>query len=241
MGNFKQVLPPSQSPAPSDHVDSSSLPMQSHQYPIPTHIGIRPEKASPNDELAKQFQDQKMKAMSQAPDRFGLLGLLNVIRMSEQDLSTLAIGSDLTTLGLNLNSPECLYSTFASPWTDTPSRKEPEYKLPSCYYLQPPLALPAASKIPNLHDDALFYIFYSMPKETLQDQAAHELFNRGWRYHKELKVWLTRDPSAEVIAKTATYERGTYIYFDVSTWEKIQKEFVLMYDQLEERGNSKHR
>jgi hypothetical protein len=40
------------------------------------------------------------------PDRFGLLGLLSVIRMTDPDLNTLALGTDLTTLGLNLNSPE---------------------------------------------------------------------------------------------------------------------------------------
>jgi len=39
-------------------------------------------------------------------DRYGLLALLSVIRMSDSDLTTLAIGSDLTTLGLNLNSQE---------------------------------------------------------------------------------------------------------------------------------------
>ena len=38
-----------------------------------------------------------------SPDRFGLLGLLSVIRMSDPDLTTLALGTDLTTLGLNLN------------------------------------------------------------------------------------------------------------------------------------------
>ena len=41
-------------------------------------------------------------------DRFGLLGLLSVIRMTDPDLNTLALGTDLTTLGLNLNSPEYL-------------------------------------------------------------------------------------------------------------------------------------
>ena len=41
-----------------------------------------------------------------AVDRYGLLALLNVIRMTDPDLTTLAIGSDLTTLGLNLNSQE---------------------------------------------------------------------------------------------------------------------------------------
>jgi CCR4-NOT transcription complex subunit 2 len=39
-------------------------------------------------------------------DRFGLMGLLNVIRMTDQDLNTLALGFDLTTLGLNLNATE---------------------------------------------------------------------------------------------------------------------------------------
>jgi CCR4-NOT transcription complex subunit 2 len=39
-------------------------------------------------------------------DRFGLMGLLGVIRMTDQDLNTLALGCDLTTLGLNLSSTE---------------------------------------------------------------------------------------------------------------------------------------
>jgi len=70
------------------------------------------------------------------PDRFGLLGLLSVIQMTNPDLNTLALGTDLTTLGLNLNSTESLYSTFASPWADGPSRREPEFSLPMCYYMQ---------------------------------------------------------------------------------------------------------
>ena len=41
-----------------------------------------------------------------APDPYGLLGLLGVIRMTDPDLSMLALGSDLTTLGLDLNTPE---------------------------------------------------------------------------------------------------------------------------------------
>lgn len=41
--------------------------------------------------------------------RFSLLGLLHVIRMTEPDLTMLALGTDLTGLGLNLNSPDPLY------------------------------------------------------------------------------------------------------------------------------------
>ena len=63
-------------------------------------------------------------------DRFGLLGLLGVIRMSDPDVTTLALGTDLTTLGLNLNSPEPLYKTFGSPWSDAPPRHESSFCSP---------------------------------------------------------------------------------------------------------------
>lgn len=39
-------------------------------------------------------------------DRFGLFGMLGVIRMADQDSTTLTLGRDLTTLGLSLNSAE---------------------------------------------------------------------------------------------------------------------------------------
>ena len=46
---------------------------------------------------------------------WGLLGLLNVIQMSSADLNTMALGTDLTTLGLNLNSTGTLISAAAIP------------------------------------------------------------------------------------------------------------------------------
>ena len=48
--------------------------------------------------------------------KFGLLGLLGVIRMESNNVNMLALGDDLTTLGLNLNSPDVLHSTFLNPW-----------------------------------------------------------------------------------------------------------------------------
>ena len=77
-------------------------------------------------------------ANGERADGYGLMGLLNVIRMTDQDLNTLALGTDLTTLGLNLNSSDCLYATFASPWADSPAQRDPEFTLPQCYYMQPP-------------------------------------------------------------------------------------------------------
>eukprot|EP01099_Mayorella_cantabrigiensis_P000618 TRINITY_DN126_c0_g2_i2.p1 TRINITY_DN126_c0_g2~~TRINITY_DN126_c0_g2_i2.p1 ORF type:complete len:704 (-),score=159.28 TRINITY_DN126_c0_g2_i2:3-1949(-) len=171
------------------------------------------------------------------PDRFGLLGILSVIRMTDPDLNTLASGVDLTTLGLNLNSPESLYPSFVSPFAEAPSRREPEFLLPHCYYVQPPL-LPPRSKLGLLSDETIFYIFYSMPKDPLQADAATELYNRDWRYHKEHQRWFRRAPGTEPQVKTVAYERGSYIYFEYTSWEKIRKDnFILVYDALEAKRN----
>ena len=60
-------------------------------------------------------------------------------------------------------------------------------------------------------------------------------YARNWRYHKERRVWLTRDPSIDLIEKTDVYERGWYIVFDVSVWEKVRKDLTVRYDMLEEK------
>lgn len=59
-------------------------------------------------------------------DQFGMIGLLTFIRAAETDpnLVSLALGQDLTALGLNLNSPENLYQNFGGPWAETPCRPQ---------------------------------------------------------------------------------------------------------------------
>ena len=60
---------------------------------------------------------------------YGLLGLLGVIRMTESDRNSLAIGSDLQLLGLGLAPTEQIYNTFSSPWTDKGTTREPHYQV----------------------------------------------------------------------------------------------------------------
>lgn len=93
--------------------------------------------------LGQPYRDQSLKSMQSqvAPDPFGMLGLLSVIRMSDPDLTSLALGIDLTTLGLNLNSAENLYKTFGSPWSDEPAKGDPEFTAPQCYYAKQPPTL----------------------------------------------------------------------------------------------------
>lgn len=154
-------------------------------------------------------------------DPFGLLGLLNVIQMTNPDLNTLALGTDLTTLGLNLNSTESLYATFASPWADGPSRREPEFSLPMCYYMQPPTL--KSGHIQKFQLETLFYIFYMLPKDTLQAVAASELYSRDWKFHRDLKMWFHKQPSLAAMGadgRPGSNRPNTYIYFDVNVWER---------------------
>ncbi|KAK1357355.1 putative NOT transcription complex subunit VIP2 [Heracleum sosnowskyi] len=188
--------------------------------------------------VGQSHRDQGIKSMqaAQAPsDPYGLLGLLSVIRMSDPDLTSLALGIDLTTLGLNLNSAENLHKGFGSPWSDEPAKGDPEFIVPQCYYAKQPPSLYHVY-FTKFQLDTLFYIFYSMPKEEAQLYAANELHNRGWFYHREQRRWFMRAANMEPLVKTNTYERGSYISFDPNTWETIPKDnFVVHYDLVEKK------
>ncbi|XP_057978877.1 probable NOT transcription complex subunit VIP2 isoform X2 [Malania oleifera] len=188
--------------------------------------------------INQPYRDQSVKSMQAAqaaPDPFGLLGLLSVIKMSDPHLTSLALGIDLTTLGLNLNSAENLHKAFGSPWFDEPAKGDPEFSVPQCYFAKqpPPLHQGYFSKF---QVETLFYIFYSMPKDEAQLYAANELYNRGWFYHREHRLWFVRVSNMEPLVKTNTYERGSYLCFDPNTWETIRKDnFVVHYEMLEKR------
>jgi CCR4-NOT transcription complex subunit 2 len=94
--------------------------------------------------------------------------------MTNPDMNTLASGIDLTTLGLNLSSSDVLYTSFTSPFSETPLKKEPDFSVPQCYFIS---ALPPPNEKMDLYtDETLFYIFYCMTKDSLQLAAASELY-----------------------------------------------------------------
>ncbi|KAK9498522.1 hypothetical protein O3M35_003138 [Rhynocoris fuscipes] len=174
---------------------------------------------------------------SMVKDQFGMVGLLTFIRAAETDpnLVSLALGQDLTALGLNLNSPENLYPTFGGPWAETPCRAQDiDYNVPPEYIINHSIRDKLAQlKLTRYKEDLLFFMYYTNAGDMLQLAAAAELYSREWRYHMEEKVWITQAPGCGVIEKTSTYERGTYYYFDAQNWRKVVKEFYLDYSKLE--------
>ncbi|RKP00879.1 hypothetical protein CXG81DRAFT_3834, partial [Caulochytrium protostelioides] len=163
-----------------------------------------------------------------------LMGLVEVMRATDADAMLLSRGCDLTALGLNLNAPAPLYPELMTPFGNDPSLgAAPSFTTPPFYRMPRPLP-PALSKLPLFSDETLFYIFYTLPRERLQEAAAQELYRRAWRFHKELKVWMTPDEQAPPV-KGNGYERGMFICFDPTVWAKVRKEGTLYYDQLEQR------
>lgn len=178
------------------------------------------------------------RGVSAVGDQWGLLGLQPIVNPdanTDPNYLLLTRGFDLNSLGLNLSSNDPIHITFATPWSDAPSRVQPDFKIPSCYFVTPPhLRFVMFQKFQL---ETLFYVFYSMPKDVLQLAAAEELHNREWKFHKELRMWITRQPNTEPTVKTAQFERGTFLVFNPDKWTKEKREdFVCVFDQLEERG-----
>eukprot|EP00922_Rhytidocystis_sp_ex-Travisia-forbesii_P060020 GHVS01088960.1.p1 GENE.GHVS01088960.1~~GHVS01088960.1.p1 ORF type:complete len:510 (-),score=138.61 GHVS01088960.1:176-1705(-) len=169
-------------------------------------------------------------------NHFGLLGILKVIRMTDPDLNVLALGTDLTGLGLNLNSPECLFASFVCPWelgTKLGAKAaEPEaFKpsmLPRCFFQNSPQL--KVTHLQKVSEETLLYIFYNMPRDMLQAYAAAELYNRKWRYYPPTLQWFTRvgtdDRSLSGELKQATsataaaVPEGTWVVFDTNAWKR---------------------
>ncbi|KAF0971677.1 hypothetical protein FDP41_009900 [Naegleria fowleri] len=178
-----------------------------------------------------QQQQQMQQRQVTADDKYSLFGLTSIFKAKDSDLAVLALGLDLTSLGLNLNATEQIYHQFASPFSDIqPPGIIPDYRVPDCYKLHMPLH---EFHIEKFTDETLLYMFYAMPRDVLQLVAARELTKRGWKYHKPTQLWFIRDVSVNDFVQTPDGEKGTYFYFDVQSWSRKRKAGVILsYDML---------
>lgn len=99
---------------------------------------------------------------------------------------------------------------------------EQDFSLPGCYNVAN--IQPLQSRIPGFSDETLFFIFYSMPRDIMQELVAEELMGRKWRYHKLERCWLTRDETypGPVDVERGVTERGVYLLWDSSAWKKVR-------------------
>lgn len=155
--------------------------------------------------------------------------------MFDEDLAMLALGQDLTTLGLKLDQADSdLHKTFLSPWSNNQlPGPTPDFHVPKCYLLPAEKLRP--EYLSKFKDETLFYIFYSCPGEEGQLLAGRELAHRGLVWHKDLKVWMMRLPNQGNFQKSPEgWERGSYVFFDTNEWKYQRRDnFVLKYEAIE--------
>ena len=167
--------------------------------------------------------------------KFGLAGISLLVKMEQNDQTSSAMGQDLGLMDLDLLEKAEILKNLASPWQETSrSEVEPYFSFDeSILQKNMPPPEPCDTKILSFMDETLFYIFYTKPRDTLQEYAARELVARNWRYHRDIQVWLTKDSNVEPVLISPDVERGVYIFFDPHNWEKIRKEFVLHYSSVQ--------
>lgn len=162
---------------PSHHGSIAGL-GQPVQQPIGRPQHLDQQFGSDTIDNAISIPQHQHRSLSEMTDieRYGLPGLLSMLSQTSPDHSDLAVGQDLTQLGLDLNRPDNspLYPTFGSPFAEAGSRPAiPDFTLPPAYTVGnvPPLH----TKIPSFGEETLFQIFYQNPRDLSQELAAAEL------------------------------------------------------------------
>ncbi|KAI2624263.1 hypothetical protein GGR54DRAFT_595781 [Hypoxylon sp. NC1633] len=164
-------------------------------------------------------------------DKWGLKGLRTLMQ-NYPDYNATITGLDPNSLGLDLNTPQQLSTQIFSLFNDTPPRPAlPEFRLPDCYNVNN--VQPLENKISNFNEETLMWIFYSCPGDFKQYWAAHELYNRQWRWHKKLKMWLTKDELLQPRPLSTQHEEGYYVVWNTTDWRKERRTLTLHYADLE--------
>ena len=171
-------------------------------------------------------------------DKYSIPGFMALNRGPSADARSITSGQDIHTLGLDLRQSTPLHTTFMGPFAAAgaapPRPVETDFTLPDCYNVHN--VIPIDQRINGFSDETLMYIFYSMPRDIMQEMVAEELMGRKWRFHKVEKMWLTRDEQAPapVEIESGVKEQGTYLWWDYKSWRKVRRAYVLRYEDLDD-------
>lgn len=123
---------------------------------------------------------------------------------------------------------------FAPPGCNPPRPLDTDYAIPDCYIVHN--VAPIQQRISGFTEDTLFYIFYTSPKDIIQEEVATELMSRKWRFHMKEKMWLTRDDTTSnpSILEKDVAEQGVYIWWDPRAWKRVRKLYNLRYEDLDD-------
>ncbi|KAK2613623.1 hypothetical protein N8I77_000525 [Diaporthe amygdali] len=181
-------------------------------------------------EASSSAAQEPLAGMSEA-DKWGIKGLLTLMA-KYPSYHALVHGLNPAELGLDLSSEARITEqTFSLTSHEPPKPPQPKFSLPECYTVRN--TQPIEQKMPNFTEETLLYMFYSSPQDKHQYLAAQQLYQRGWRWHKDLRVWLTKDVEMQPVAVNPEAERGYYVIWNAETWARMRQELTLYYADLE--------
>ncbi|CAD24975.1 GENERAL NEGATIVE REGULATOR OF TRANSCRIPTION [Encephalitozoon cuniculi GB-M1] len=97
--------------------------------------------------------------------------------------------------------------------------------LPNCYPRAPNEGIFKVNiedmKMDNLHEETLFYIFYSFPNDRLQIKAYDNILKKKYVFCKMYKCFVTFNSPA-----TADHVKRSIVMFDPFSWSKVSLEVV---------------
>lgn len=169
--------------------------------------------------------------MSEA-DKWGIKGLL-ALMAKYPAYNALVHGMNPADFGLDLNSDVPFSEQSLSLFDHAPPKPPapPKFNLPECYTVRN--TQPIEQKVTNFTEETLLYMFYANPQDKHQFLAAQQLYLRGWRWHKVMRCWLTKDTEMQPVLIAPETERGYYVIWNTSAWGRERRELVLVYQDLE--------
>lgn len=137
----------------------------------------------------------------------------------------MTFGFEADSLGLLLSEKEPIYPTTSSlPYDRVEKRIMMDYQAPeACRNTNPPSLSLKMYSVFSLQN--LFYIFYSMPQDVLSVAAAHTLYDKGWLYHLQRRIWYCVGGRGS----SGTAAPHEIEYFDTNTWsiQRVEKGSML--------------
>ena len=112
---------------------------------------------------------------------------------------------DIANLGIDLLSTNSLLPSVYYVGSDAPMITQGQYPA-SIHYPQQLTGPPISTKIRQVNDFVLFFLFYLHPRDKLQSEAASELLSRKYKFDREKKVWVNQSEK----------------YFDPHTWSFVE-------------------
>ena len=186
-------------------------------------------------------QEQSLEAIFSGmseKDKWGMAGWQALHDGPGAEFRMLSRQQDQQAFELNSASGQSLLRSYAGPFAPpnafAPRPLDSDFTIPDCYIVQN--VAPIQQRISGFTEDTLFYIFYTSPKDIIQEEVATELMSRKWRFHMREKMWLTRDDttqSPQILVKDVC-EQGYYIWWDFRNWKRIRKVYELRYEDLDD-------